>query len=136
MALAGSLDTNVVVRLIRNDVPEQHHVATLLLQRGTYAVADLAVAETGYVLTKGYGMSRVQAALLLTAFVELPQVFAARYVQSALVHWADHPKLSLEDCLLVQCAVASSAEPLWTFDRKLANQSSAMLVPQAARGAN
>ena len=49
----------------------------------------------------------------------------------SIVQFSLHPKLSFEDCYLATSAELSDAKPLWTFDRKLANQAlAAKLVPQ------
>ena len=50
-----SLDTNIIVRLIVRDVPEQCLKAQdMLMRRGvTYEVADLVVTEAVYVCRRG-----------------------------------------------------------------------------------
>ncbi len=55
-------------------------------------------------------------------------ILATRESLDALELFAGHPTLSYEDCLLVAHARRDGAEPLWTFDQKLANQTSAQLI--------
>lgn len=124
----GSLDANVILRLIIGDVPQQREQALRLLSRGVFWVSDIVVAEVGYVLTRGYGFDRTQAYTLLASVLGEPNLTCAGHALVALEAWASKPKLSLEDCLLVAQTEAEQKGPLWTFDRKLANQSAARLV--------
>lgn len=129
MDAQGSLDANVVLRLLVKDVPTQHQAARRLLERGKFRVETVALAEVCFVLGRAYGLNREQQAEAIGGFVMLPQIDAddAQIVE-ALAEFRRRPKLSFEDCLLVAAARARPAEPLWTFDRKLANQSAARLV--------
>lgn len=132
----GSLDANVVLRLLLNDVPDQHAAAVALI-RGTDAplvVADIAVAETVFALCRHYEFSRPAAAEAIEGLMSLIGIECNRVVFTrALALFIDHPKLSFEDCCLAAYADCSDAEPLWTFDRKLARQApSARLVPRWA----
>ena len=50
--------------------------------------------------------------------------------EKALALFIAHANLSFEDCCLAAYAQITDAEPLWTFDKKLANQApSAKLIP-------
>lgn len=49
MALAGSLDANVALRLLLGDVPQQRLQAVRLLTRGQFRLPDVAVVEMAYV---------------------------------------------------------------------------------------
>lgn len=124
----GSLDANVVLRLLLDDVPQQRASAQRLLESGVYRVNVVAVVEVAFVLARAYQLDRAKIATLLRAFLSLPQVVTRAYVSAALERFAASPKLSLEDCLLVEVAREDGDEPLWTFDRKLASQTDARLV--------
>jgi len=124
--LAGLLDTNVLLRLLLNDVPEQHK-AVVQLFLGTdaqFAVADIAIIEIIFVLCGAdYNFSRTEAAKVINNLMQLPQINCNRNLFSqALSLFVDHPKLSFEDCCLAVYAQLNDATPLWTFDQKLANQ--------------
>lgn len=124
----GSADANVLLRLLLNDVPPQHTDALALVARGALRVSDVAVAETVFVLGRHYELTRGQVCGLICRLLRQPQILATGAVLAALEVYAEHPKLSFEDCLLVEHARRDEAEPLWTFDKKLANQTSAQLV--------
>ncbi|UQX12389.1 PIN domain-containing protein [Candidatus Mycobacterium methanotrophicum] len=134
---AGSLDANVVLRLLLNDVPQQHTAAIALLESGDapFVVSDVAVIEVVFVLCRHYQFSRDAAAEAIEGLMSLPQIDGNRAVfNRALPLFAQRRKLSFEDCCLATYAEVSKAQPLWTFDTKLAGQAiSARLVPQTAQ---
>jgi predicted nucleic-acid-binding protein len=128
----GSLDANVVLRVLLNDVPDQHAAAVALVESvdAPFAVSDVAVIEVVFALCGHYEFSRAAAAEAIEGLMSLTQIDCNRVMfKRALPFFADHPKLSFEDCCLAIYAELSNAEPLWTFDRKLAGQAySARLV--------
>ena len=124
------MDANVVLRLLLNDVPEQHAAAVALLHTGgTFVVSDIALVETVFVLGHAYGLNREQQREAIQGLVNLPQIVAnAALFDRALALFVRHPKLSLEDCYLVTSADLTQNQPLYTFDRKLAGQTDARLL--------
>ncbi len=132
LSSAGSLDANVILRLLLNDVPQQHTAALKLLRntRGQFIVADTAIIEVVFVLCAAYTFTREQAAEAIVGLMNLTEVNCNNaLLESALPLFIDHPKLSFEDCCLSIYAELDSAVPLWTFDKKLAIQApSAKLI--------
>jgi predicted nucleic-acid-binding protein len=121
----GSLDTNVVLRLLLNDEPSQHTAAAKLLEinSGQFAVADLVVTEVVFALGRYYNFSRPQIAEAVSGLMQLPIINCNRALfERALALFEAHHGLSFEDCCLAVYAELNQAEPLYTFDRKLANQ--------------
>jgi predicted nucleic acid-binding protein len=133
MVNRGSLDANVILRLLLNDVPEQHQQARALIAReGTFVVADAAVVEVIFVLGRAYDLSREQQYEAVVGVLSLPQIESSlEAVLSSFELYLEHPKLSFEDCWLVTASQRDGAEPLWTFDKKLANQTNARLIGTA-----
>lgn len=129
----GSLDTNAVLRLLLNDIPEQRAAVKKLLQKvsGQFAIADTAIIELVFVLDRYYGFNRSQIAEALDGLMRLKEINCNRILfEKALPLYIDPSSLSFEDCCLTTYALLNDAEPLWTFDKKLANQaSSAQLIP-------
>jgi predicted nucleic-acid-binding protein len=120
-----SLDTNILLRLVLNDVPEQGLKAQALLNEKArrFYVADLALTELVFVLEKLYRLSRAEIAELLDIILGIPQLILDRPLFRATVQlYLAHPALSIMDCCLVSAAAAHDAIPLWTFDKKLAHQ--------------
>jgi predicted nucleic acid-binding protein len=131
-AYAGSLDANVVLRLLLNDVPDQHAAAVALLEdaEAPFAVSDVVIIEVVFALCRYYEFSRAAAVEAIEGLVSLTEIDCNRtLLTQALPLFADHPKLSFEDCCLAVYAKLSNAQPLWTFDKKLASQAnSARLI--------
>lgn len=122
---SGSLDANVVLRLLLNDVPDQHAAAIALFESASapFVVSDIAVIEVVFALCRHYEFSRGAAAAAIECLMSLTEIDCNRVMFScALPLFTDHPKLSFEDCCLATYAEVSNAQPLWTFDRKLAGQ--------------
>lgn len=125
MRLSGSLDTNALLRLLLNDVTKQHDAVKKLLYGATsqFAVADIAVIELVFVLERHYGFSRQQVTEAITGLMLLREINCNRTLfEKALPVYASHPALSFEDCCLSAYAIVNRADPLWTFDKKLAAQ--------------
>ncbi len=125
MTSPGSIDTNIILRLLVGDVPEQGQAALKLVANATgpLSVADIAVIEVEYALRYYYHFSRSQNASLLGKFLAHPKINANKALfLRAMVKYVTSPKLSLADCCLVEYAELNEAVPLWTFDKKLASQ--------------
>ncbi len=131
--ITGSLDTNVLLRLVVNDVPEQHEASKALFRRttGRLLVSDAALIEMVFALGRYYLLSRTQIREAVIGLMAQPKIHASGALfKDALALFVKHPKLSFEDCYLAVSAQATDALPLWTFDEKLAKQTSqAKLVP-------
>lgn len=129
---AGSFDTNVLLRLLLNDLPEQRIAVKKLLKHATgqFTVADTVIIELVFGLDRYYGFSRLQIAEAIDGLLKLKEINCNRALfETALPLFVQHTGLSFEDCCLATYAQLNDAEPLWTFDKKLANQtSSARLV--------
>lgn len=124
--LAGSLDTNALLRLILNDVPAQAVAVAALVSnpQHRYAVSDLAVVEVEYALRTHYGFSRELIQNTLGNLVAHPSIqTTAALMQRVFRMYSVHPQLSFTDCCLAAHAEIDNAKPLWTFDHKLATQS-------------
>lgn len=134
MTGAGSLDANVVLRLLLNDVPEQHELAIALFRMpGTLTVSDTALIETIFVLGRAYELTRTQQAEAILGLIRRTEVAASMEpFERAFALFLAHPKLSFEDCFLVVAADKSGNPPLWTFDKKLSAQTDAQLLTARA----
>jgi predicted nucleic-acid-binding protein len=124
---SGSLDANVLLRLLLNDVADQHLEAMRLLQNasGQFAVADTAIIEVVFVLERNYKLTRLQIYEAVQGLIALAQINCNRNLfEKVLPIFTEHAGLSFEDCCLATYAELEDANPLWTFDKKLANQTS------------
>lgn len=129
----ASIDTNVLLRLLLNDIPEQHEKAKRLIQEPglSFQVSDTAIIELVFVLERHYEFARAQIRDAVDALATITSIsFNKNLMNKALSVFIEHPKLSFEDCYLVSVAVEQKALPLWTFDKKLASQNEyAQIVP-------
>ena len=123
--ISGSLDTNVVMRILVRDLPEFTERALNLVESGHFEVADVAIVEAVYALENHYGLARSDAVDAMKGFALSEHIVVSGAALYALDVYPLHPKLSFADCLLS----ATSPEPLWTFDKKLVNQTSARMIP-------
>jgi predicted nucleic acid-binding protein len=115
-----AVDTNVLVRLITRDHPEQVAAAEAFVARGAW-VAHLVLVETVWVLTSVYGLGPREAATAVDMLlhhqnlaVQDPDVVAA-----ALVHFRKKPRLGFSDCLVLEVARRAGHLPLGTLDHDL-----------------
>lgn len=116
-----AVDTNLVVRLIVRDNPEQVEVAEKFTTGGAW-VSHLVLAETTWVLDAVYERTSEQIAtavdmLLNHATLTLQD---ADVVTSALERFRKSPALGFSDCLVLETARRAGHLPLGTFDRGLA----------------
>lgn len=130
--MPATLDTNLLLRLVLGDVPEQYQVVRDLVTRAGahYRVTDTAISEVVHALTHHYDLSRPQVAEIVRALVTDPSIEANKVLlDAAISQFEAHPALSYTDCYLAEEAHMSGNEPLLTFDKKLAKQhASAELV--------
>lgn len=124
---AGSFDTNAVLRLLLNDIPEQRIAVKKLMEKavGQFSIADTAIIELVFVLDRYYGFNRSQIADSVEGLTKLKEINCNRALfERTLPLFVNHSALSFEDCCLAVYAQLNDAEPLWTFDKKLATQTS------------
>jgi predicted nucleic acid-binding protein len=122
---SGSFDADVVLRLLLNDVPHQHATAVTLLESADtpFVVSDVAIIEVVFALCRHYEFSRSAASAAAEGLISLTEIDCNPAMFSrALSLFTDRPTLSFEDRCPAAHAEISSAQPLWTFDKKLAGQ--------------
>ena len=126
MAKRASIDANGLLRLLLNDIPEQARAVIDLLDKGyRFEVADLIIAELVFILGgKDYGFNRQETAKAIGRILD-DSGFSCnnQLFYSAFGLYVSHPALSFIDCCAVYYAQLNDALPLYTFDKKLVNQS-------------
>lgn len=114
-----SLDTNVVVRLVINDVPEHTVAATALLAGRKCYVSDVVVAEAVYTLQRIYGLERSEITrMLLYIFRTSEVMYNSRLLDPVFEVYERRSSLSFVDCYAALEAGNRDHE-LATFDKKL-----------------
>ena len=121
------IDTNIIIRLIAQDNPKEVKKAEKLIadKHKVYIFEDAAMMEVVYVLTSDfYRFSRQDVADSINTIMTIDNIYFNKSVISgALDMFVAHPKLSFVDCYLAVMTETSGETPLWTLDKKLANQS-------------
>ncbi len=115
-----ALDTNVVVRLLVDDDPEQTRRARRLIERRPALVVPTVLLETEWVLRGAYGISPASIARSLRGLLGLPEVSvgSADAIAQAL-EWFEQG-LDFADAL--HLALTNEAEEFATFDARLAKR--------------
>lgn len=136
-------DTNVLIRYLRNDVPEQFAIARDLFARvqqdkEKMYLAEGVLIEAAYVLEKAYGVPRQQVAEQLENIIFYKGVTNRNKTALgwALRRYAATKKLDLVDCLLVAQMFSRDDTELVTFDdraRKLAEHADTKAYWRMAR---
>ncbi len=115
-----AIDTNVLVRLITRDDPEQPARAEDFVARGAW-VSQLVLAETTWVLESVYELApqRIATALEMLLDHEHIALQGSEGIRAALQDFKKKPKLGFSDCLIVHLARKAGHIPLGTFDKAL-----------------
>ena len=115
------VDTNVLVRHLTGDPPEQAARATGLLSRaGQLLLPDLIMAEVVYVLESFYEVPRPRVAELARAIIAFPAIEVADepVLLRALEIYEVH-RLDFADAYLVAEAETSGVNAVVSFDRSI-----------------
>jgi predicted nucleic-acid-binding protein len=111
------VDTNLVVRVLTKDDPDQARRAATLLSGGPILVPTTVVLETEWVLRHAYGLGRDTIAGGLRALLGLPEVVAeAPDTLARALAWYDQG-VDLADALHLSAARSKGAEKFATFDQ-------------------
>ena len=116
-----AIDTNVLVRLVIRDDPEQVKAAEGFVEPGAW-VSVLALAEAAWVLASAYGLSSREIGDAVDMLLSQKDVSLQDpdVVSAALSDFRKHPKVGLSDCLMVHLARKAGHLPRGTFARELA----------------
>ena len=118
-------DTNVVVRVLVGDDPDQQEAALKRLRKvredgGSVVVGAVVLAEVAWVLNSAYGYTRAQIASALRGLLGTPPfaVHQRAAVLGAIESYEKGPA-DFSDYLILALAQAEGCTTLLTFDRRL-----------------
>lgn len=116
-----SVDTNILIRIITRDDEEQAHRAEAFIRRGAW-VSLLVLAETIWVLARGYGRTTLQLVETIEVLIahEHLRLEEPNVVEVALAAFKNRPAIGFSDYLIFEIARKAGHTPLGTFDRNLA----------------
>jgi len=119
--LSAFLDTNVLIRHLTGDPPDQARRATAFLERAEeLLVPDLIVAEVVYVLESFYEVERQRVAELVRAIIgfrAIAVVDQPLLLRALEVYEVD--RLHFAEAYLVASAEASGVRTIASFDREI-----------------
>jgi predicted nucleic-acid-binding protein len=115
-----AVDTNILVRLLVRDDPDQVKTAESFIAPGAW-VSHLVLAEALWVLDAVYQRTAEQIALAIDRLLNHKELTIqdAEVVAEALTHFQKRPALGFSDCLVLEIARKAGHLPLGTFDRSV-----------------
>ena len=121
----GSLDTNILLRLVLNDIPDQIlAIKKLFEQSDVLHVADIVIFEIVFILDKYYEFSREDICESLQTIIRNNKINCNRRLfEMSLMDYSKNKKLSFVDSTLPYYAQLGGVTPLYTFDKALAQSS-------------
>ena len=119
------LDTNVLLDwLLDRDEVRTKRIDALLTASKDIQIPDVIIVELAFALEKFYELPRDVVTENITKVIDEPVFNCNRTLfRRALPDYSSHPALSIVDCCLIHYAELQKALPVWTFDKKLVNQS-------------
>lgn len=116
----NSLDTNVVLRYLLNDIPEQTLRSKAVITGSSSYVTDVVLTETVFVLERVIGMNRLDIVRLIKSFLSLPNlIYNDYFLDEAIDLFGTNKTLSFVDCYAATEAKVYR-NSLVTFDKQLA----------------
>jgi len=113
-----AIDTNVIVRYLTGDHPQQSRKAKALIDSEQVFVCKTVLLETEWVLRSVYGFGPVEVATTLSAFAGLPSVVLEDEAGIAKALGWTTRGMDFADAL--HLARAQGSEAFVSFDRQLA----------------
>ncbi len=131
--MAASLDTNLLLRLVLGDVPEQYVVVRDLITApgAHYRISSAAIAEMVHALLHHYHFTREQVGTVVhTVLLEPAFDIDRSHIEKTLEAFLKHKALSYMDCFLAEEARVRSDTPLLTFDKDLSRLHTSAQLPK------
>ncbi len=114
-------DTNVLVRLLTADDPDQTARAEALLSQGRLWISTVVLVETVWVLLSVYSWNKDQVLAMLRSLVDSRDFSLqdAQILRSSTEIYAES-QADFADCLALELARSQDQLPFATFDKKAA----------------
>ena len=124
-----SVDTNLLIRVIVRDDPNQVRTAESFISKGAW-VSQLVLAETTWVLQTVYELTAADIANVIEMLLDHQHLTLQdpEVVLSALKRFRLRSSVGFSDCLILEIARKAGHLPLGTFDRGLSKIEGAELL--------
>lgn len=119
-----AIDTNIIVRFLTGDHPEQAQKARAILGREDLFIGTTVLLETEWVLRSGYGYAPAALSEAFRALAGLPSVKLEDPARVA--HALDAMERGMDFADALHLAAADACESFITFDRQLAKTARAI----------
>src|SRR5260370_22200588 len=115
-----AVDTNVLVRLVTRDDPEQTTAMEAFVAGGAW-ISHLVLVEATWVLDSAYGLGPEKIATAVEMLLKHRDLTIQEpdTVTAALRYFQRWPALGFSDCLILEVARKAGHRPLAAFDRDL-----------------
>jgi len=115
----NSLDANVILRFLLDDVPSQSAKAARLITASQCYISDVILTEVVFVLEKLKGFSRPDMAILLKQLIGMQNVICNQgLLEMAIDLFSSKKQLSFPDCY-VAVEASLSGDKVISFDKEL-----------------
>lgn len=117
------VDTNILVRIMTNDVPELAQTAIQEVKSsklGELIILDAVLVELFFILefNKNYRFARDKIGIIFNGILAIPQFRVSNEARTALSLYVNHKGLDFTDCLLITSAKGKKENTL-SFDKDL-----------------
>ena len=115
------VDTNILIRHLTNDPPDQARRATAILENSERLIlTDVVVAELVYVLESYYEQPKKQVAQAVQSLLTLPSIALADHdLVLRAIELYEHARLDFAEAYLAAAAELSGVGSVASFDRTL-----------------
>ena len=114
-----AVDTNIIVRYLTGDEPEQAARAKAAIDAGDVFAGTTVMLESEWVLRSVYGHAGKEVAAALRAFAGLPGVSVENSAQLAKA--LDRAEMGMDFADALHLGAAARCDAFLTFDRRLAD---------------
>jgi predicted nucleic-acid-binding protein len=126
-----AVDTNVLVRALTGDDPQQSPAAEAFFRaHGPAWVSHLVLVETVWVLDSVYDRTKLEVCKALTRILDnrMLALEEPNVVRAALALYRSKGKMNFEDCMILEIARKAGHLPLATFHKALGKAAGGHLV--------
>ncbi len=112
-------DANIIIRYIINDDKKMAEKAEAAIDSGMMFVLSEVFAEVVYVLTKVYGIDRIDVANSMLELLPYVSTTVPSVMEASFLYYRES-KLDFVDCILAAYCITGGKQIL-SFDKKLNN---------------
>lgn len=128
-AVVIAIDTNIIVRALTADDPEQAERVRTMLAREQVFVSTTVLLEAEWVLRKMYSLDARRIPDAIEAFTSLPQVHLEHPERVVLALERVRQGIDFADALHQAAAAEAGCDAFVTFDRALVKRGAALPAP-------